>query len=137
VAQGAAIGQPGAECEIRVEIADSIVVNRSLSLQVSKLALKELAPAPNGTEGIVADDTYGRSLRFHIAAPGADFICQRLVNASGEIAGRLGIVDHLRLGYGHKQHCCRKRKEQETSDCTHIPHSFWRRSLFVSWFLSH
>jgi hypothetical protein len=137
VAQGAAVGQTGAEREIRVEIADSIAVIRSLSLQVSKLALKELAPTSNGTEGIVADDAHGRGLRIHIAPPGADLLCQRLVNAGVEIAGCLGIVDHLCPGHGHKQHCCRKRQDQETSEGTHRTHSFWERSLFVNCFLSH
>src|SRR5215510_14415728 len=59
MAQSAAIGQAGAKCEVRVDVADAVTVVGPLSLGTSKFALEELAPASNGPEGIVVNDAHG------------------------------------------------------------------------------
>src|SRR5215831_4102407 len=103
MAQSAAIGQAGAKREVRVDVADAITGIGPLSLGTIKFALEELAPAPNGPEGIVANDAYGGSRCVNVAASSADLIDQRLVNAGLKIVRRLGIVDHL---------CIRRQRRQ-------------------------
>jgi hypothetical protein len=55
VARSAAIGQPGSESQIRVDVAEPVTLERTLSLQPGELALKDLASAPYCTERIAID----------------------------------------------------------------------------------
>jgi len=52
MAGSATVGETCAYCLVGVEIANTIAVRRSLALQASEFALKELAATTYGTEGI-------------------------------------------------------------------------------------
>src|SRR6266851_2032008 len=76
MAQGAAIGQSGAERPIGVEIPNAVAFIRSLPLQSRELALKELATTADGAKGIALDDEDRGIPSLGVAASRARFILQ-------------------------------------------------------------
>ncbi len=76
VAEGATIGQAGADGDVGIDIAGSVTFIGPLSLQTRELALKELAATPDGPERVALDDE-DRGIRSHgIAAAGPDLLLQ-------------------------------------------------------------
>jgi hypothetical protein len=50
------IGEPGAESQVRIDVADSVISQWSLTLTAQKLSLEQLSPAANGAKWITGDD---------------------------------------------------------------------------------
>src|SRR2546427_7801447 len=74
VAKRATVRQAGADPNVVVDVAHAVFLVRSLPLQTSELALKQLPSAPDRAEWITIDDVYRRARRHDIAAPRSDFI---------------------------------------------------------------
>src|SRR6266496_1643657 len=79
VTPGATVDQSRAKCEVRVNVAHTVRAGEwPLPLCAQELALEKLSSAPNRTEGVARDHERGRVRRLPVAAPGADFLRERL-----------------------------------------------------------
>ena len=96
MAQGTAVGKTCPNCAIRVEVAETIAVIRSLPLHARELALKELTAAANGAKGIALNDKNRRVPCGCVATTGAGFILQGLRYTGFGIVRSLCAVRKLR-----------------------------------------
>src|SRR6266404_3065285 len=74
VAKRATVRQAGANRNVIVDVAHAVFLVRSLPLQTSEFALKQLSSAPDRTERIAIDDVHRRARRHHIPAAGSDLV---------------------------------------------------------------
>ena len=106
VACGAAVGKPGADRAVGIDIAEAVARDRSQALEPRELALKELPSAPDRAERIERDDVRrgipvgARSAFANLARVGrAD---QRSGDAFVRDVGRLVLVHQL-PGHGARK----------------------------------
>jgi hypothetical protein len=72
VATRATVGQPRAECEVRIYIADlAITFERALALTSCEFPLEQLAPATDGAERVAIDNKQRGVGGRYAAATGA------------------------------------------------------------------
>jgi hypothetical protein len=95
VAPGAAVGQPRANGFRAADVADAVVGDRSLPLQVRELPLEELPAAPDGAERVAGDDVVGGVDGVPVATTGANLLGQRQGNPGLGRVWRLGAVREL------------------------------------------
>src|SRR6266542_81409 len=82
VTTGATVDQSRAKCKVSVNVAPTVRADEwPLPLCAQELALEKLSSAPNRTEGVARDHERGRVRRLPVAAPGADFLRERLGDA--------------------------------------------------------
>src|SRR5262249_24733849 len=87
------VRQTSANRIVNFNITCAVAFVRPLALYASKLALKELASAPNRTKWIAVNDEDGRARSVRIAAPSANFILQRLGDTGLSGIWRQGAID--------------------------------------------
>ena len=81
VAGGTAIAQSGAECEVVINVAKAVLEQWALSLRPHKLALENLSSTPDSAERVAVNNEEGRAGGGNAAAPGADLLSERFVDA--------------------------------------------------------
>ena len=114
VAGRAAVGQPGADGLVHLDVSRAVAAQRSVALEARELALEDLAAAPDRARGIARDDVEGRVWRHHVAAARADLLLVRLRDALvGGIRRQCAV---RKLGeQGHGDH----RGKPDAPDRTH------------------
>ena len=95
VAAGTAVDEPGSDRESGVDVAFPIPRERSLSLGSRELALKELSPSLDGSEGIPGDEERGGVRGEYVPPTGPDLLGQRFVDAFVQKVGSHRHIDEL------------------------------------------
>src|SRR5260221_7604630 len=95
---GTAVGEPGANRAVGIEVANAVAFIASLSLQPREFALEELPSTADGAEGIALDDKDRGVPTVSVAASRAHFVRQRFCNPYFCCIRRLGLIGQLPPG---------------------------------------
>jgi hypothetical protein len=95
VATGAAVNQTSTNCQTRFNVARAVPEEGADSLQSCVLALKELSPATNSTEGIAIDDEQRRIQCRQVSSTTSSLLSEGFVDSYSGGIGSDGLIGKL------------------------------------------